>query len=157
MLIAIGILLALIIIVGLVALEAKRLRTSVISLAGAGLLFIIISFLFGSIEIGIGGIIAFGILIPLFFWALRQTVTEDITSRVKPEPNGIFVLVSVAAFIVVFLLVFFPLLGLPGSLLPVPKPVEGPVELSILREVFVLLAALAGVWAIMRKVGRRTK
>jgi hypothetical protein len=29
--------------------------------------------------------------------------------------------------------------------------------LSILREVLVLLAALAGVWAVIRKVGRKEK
>lgn len=153
MLVAIEVVLGLIIVAGFVALETKRLRTSVISLAVAGLFFLIASFLFDSIEVGIGAIVTFGVLIPLLLWALKRTTGEDITIRVRPGANDIFILVSVVAFIVVFLLVLFPLFGeLPSS---PPAPVEGPVGLSILREVFVLLAALAGVWAIIRKVGRR--
>ena len=153
MLVATEVLLGLIIVAGLVALETKRLRTSVISLAAAGLFFVIASFLFGSVEVGIGGIVAFAVLIPLLLWALKRTISEDVTIRVRPGPNDIFVLISAVAFIVVFLLVLFPLLGeLPS--LP-PEPVEGPVGLSILREIFVLVAAAAGVWAVVRKVGRR--
>ena len=155
MLTAIEILLGLVIIAGLVALEVKKLRISVISLAGAGLFFIIASFLFGSIEVSIGGIVAFGVLIPLLLWALKRTTGEDTTIRVRPGPNDIFVLVSVVAFIVVFLLVLLPLFGLPEFPPSPPAPVEGPVGLSILREVLVLLAALAGVWAVIRKVGRK--
>lgn len=157
MLVGIEVLLGLIIVAGLVALETKRLRTSVMALAAAGLFFIVASFLFGSVEVGIGGIVAFGILIPLLLWALRRTTGEDVTIRVRPGPNDIFVLISAAAFVVVFLLVFIPLLGLPEFPPSPPAPIEGPVGLSILREVFVLLAALVGVWAIVRKVGRREK
>ncbi len=157
MLTAIEILLGLVIIAGLVALEVKQLRISVISLAVAGLFFIIASFLFGSIEVSIGGIIAFGVLIPLLLWALKRTTGEDTTVRIRPVPNDIFVLVSVVAFIVVFLLVLLPLFGLPEFPPSPPTPVEGPAGLSILREVFVLLAASAGVWAVIRKVGRREK
>ena len=157
MLVGIEVLLGLVIVAGLVALEVKRLRTSVIALAAAGLFFVITSFLFGSIEVGVGGIVAFGVLIPLLLWALKRTTGEDVTIRVRPGPNDIFILVSVVVFIVVFLLVLLPLFGLPEFSLPPPAPVEGPVGLSILREVFVLLAALACVWAIIRKVGRRDK
>jgi hypothetical protein len=155
--IAIEVLLGLVIVGGLVALEAKSLRTSVMSLAVAGLFFVVAAFLFSSVEVGIGGIVAFGILIPLFLWALKRTMGEDITIKIRPGPNDIFVLISVVAFIVVFLLVLLPLLKLPVFLSPPPKPVEGPLGLSILREVLVLLAALAGVWAVIRKVGRRQK
>ena len=155
--IGIEIFIGLIIVAGLVALETKKLRTSVISLAAAGLFFVIVSFLFGSLEVGIGGIVAFGVLIPLLLWALKQTIGEDITIRIRPGPNDIFVLISAVAFVVVLLLVFFSLVGLPGIVSSPPAPVEGPIGLSILREVFVLLAALAGVWVIIRKVGRRDK
>jgi hypothetical protein len=155
--IGIEVLLGLIIVAGLVALETKKLRTSVISLAAAGLFFVIVSFLFGSLEVGIGGIVAFGVLIPLLLWALKRTIGEDITIRIRPGPNDIFVLISAVAFVVVLLLGFFSLVGLPGIISSPPPPVEGPVGLSILREVFVLLAALAGVWVIIRKVGRRDK
>ena len=157
MLTAIEILLGLVIIAGLVALEVKKLRISVISLAVAGLFFIIASLLFGSIEVGIGGIVTFGVLIPLLLWALKRTTDEDTTIRIRPGLNDIFVLVSVVAFIVVFLLVLLPLFGLPEFPPSPPAPVEGPVGLSILREVLVLLAASAGVWAVIRKVGRREK
>ena len=157
MLTAIEILLGLVIVAGLVTLEVKQLRMSVISLAVAGLFFIIASFLFGSIEVSIGGIVAFGVLIPLLLWALKRTTGEDTTIRVRPGPNDIFVLVSVVAFIIIFLLVFLPLFGLPEFPPSPPAPVEGPVGLSILREVLVLLAALAGVWAVIRKVGRKEK
>jgi len=151
----IQILLGLIIISGFIALEVKRLRISVMSLAAAGLLFVIVSFLFGSVEVGIGGIVAFGVLIPLLLWALKRTIGDDVTIRLRPGPNDIFVLVSVTAFIIVFLLVLLPLFGeLPST---PPAPVEGPMGLSILREVLVLLAALAGVWAVIRKEGRREK
>jgi hypothetical protein len=153
MLVGIEVLLGLVIVAGLVALEVKRLRTSVMALAAAGLSFVIVSFLFGSVEVGIGGIVAFGVLIPLLLWALKRTMGEDVAIRVKPGPNDIFVLLSAAVFMIAFLLVVFPLVGeLPLS---PPAPVEGPAGLSILREVAVLLAALAGVWAVIRKVGRR--
>jgi len=155
MLVAIEVLLGLVIVSGFVALEIKRLRASVMSLAAAGLFFVIVSFLFGSVEVGIGGIVAFGVLIPLFLWALKRTIGDDVTIRLRPGPNDIFVLVSAAAFIIVFLLVLLPLFGeLPST---PPAPVEGPMGLSILREVLVLLAALAGVWAVTRKEGRREK
>jgi len=153
MLVGIEFLLGLIIVAGLVALEVKKLRTSVMALAAAGLSFVIVSFLFGSVEVGIGGIVAFGVLIPLLLWALKRTMGEDVAIKVRPGPNDIFVLLSAAAFMVAFLLVVFPLVG-ELSLSP-PPPVEGPAGLSILREVAVLLAALAGVWAVIRKVGRR--
>jgi hypothetical protein len=155
MLTGIEILLGLIIVAGLVALEVKRLRTSVMSLAAAGLLFVIASFLFGSIEVGIGGIVAFGVLIPLLLWALKRTIGEDIAIRIRPGPNDIFVLISAVAFMIVFLLAVFSLF--PEFASPPPPPVEGSAGLSILREVLVLLAALASVWAVIRKVGRRDK
>jgi len=151
--IGIELVLGAIIVAGFVALEVKKLRTSVISLAVAGLFFVIACFLFGSVEVGIGGIVAFGVLIPLLLWALKRTMGEDVTIRVRPAPNDIFVLLSAAVFMIAFLLVVFPLVG-ELSLSP-PPPVEGPAGLSILRELVVLLAALAGVWAVIRKVGRR--
>jgi len=154
--IGIEILLGLIIVTGFVALEVKKLRTSVISLAAAGFFFIIASFVFGSLEVGVGGIIAFSILIPLLFWALKQTTGEDITIRIRPEPNDIFILISMAVFVIVCFLVVFPRLGI-AELGPPPAPIEGPAGLSILREVLVLLAAAAGIWAVIRKVGRREK
>ncbi len=154
--IGIEILIGLIIIAGLVALETKTLKTSVMSLAGAGFFFVIASFLFSSIEVAIGGIVTFAVVIPLFLWALRRTTPEDTTKRIETK-NDIFVLISVIAFIVVLLLVFLPLLDLPELVSPPPEPIEGPIGLSILREVLVLLAAAAGIWAIIRKIGRRQK
>ena len=154
--IGIEILIGLIIVAELVALETKTLKTSVMSLAGAGFFFVIASFLFSSIEVAIGGIVAFAVVIPLFLWALRRTTPEDTTNRIETK-NDVFVLISVIAFIVVLLLVFLPLLDLPELVSPPPEPIEGPIGLSILREVLVLLAAAAGIWAIIRKIGRRQK
>jgi len=154
--IGIEILIGLIIVAGFVALEAKRLRTSVVSIAVAGLFFIIASFFFGSLEVGLGGIVVFAALIPLLLWSLKRTTGEDITGRIRPGPSDIFALISIAAFIVVVLLAFSPLPGFLGSI-PSPEPVEGTAGLSILREIFVPLAALAGIWAVIRKVGRRDK
>ena len=151
--IAVKVLLSLVIIAGFVALEAKKLRMSVMSLAAAGLFFVVTAFLFGLVEVGIGGIVVFAVLVPLLLRALRQTEAEDVTVRLKTG-NDVFALVSVIAFIVVFFLVFLPL---PGLVAPPPEPVEGSPGLSILREVLVILAALAGVWAVMRKMGRREK
>lgn len=155
MLTAIEVLLGLMIVGGLVALEAKKLRTSVVVLATVGLFFVVASFLFGSIEVGVGGIVAFAVLVPLLLWALKRTMGEDMAIRVRPGPNDIFVLVSAAAFMIVFLLVAF--LVFPEFVSPPPPPVEGSATLSILREVLVVVAALAGVWVVIRKVGRRDK
>jgi cation transport ATPase len=155
MLIAIEVLLGLMIVGGLVALEVKKLRTSVMALAAIGLFFVVACFLFGSIEVGIGGIVAFAVLVPLLLWALKRTMGEDMAIRVRPGTNDIFVLVSVAAFMIVFLLVAF--LAFPEFVSPPPPPVEGSAGLSILREVLVVVAALAGVWVVIRKAGRRDK
>lgn len=151
--IAVKVLLSLAIIAGFVALEAKKLRMSVMSLAVAGLFFVVSTFLFGSGEVGIGGIVLFAVLVPLLLRALRQTEAEDVTVRLETG-NDVFTLVSVIAFIVVVLLAFLPL---PGLMSAPPAPVEGSAGLSILREVLVILTALAGVWAVMRKMGRREK
>ncbi len=150
--VAVNVLLGLMILAGLVALEMRNLRVAIYSLGAGGVLFIVISFLMGALEVGIGGVILVAILIPLLIWAVGRTTGEDTTARMRLEVNEIFVLISIVAFIVVLLVVIIPLFP---ELPSVPEAVEGPMGLSILREVLVLLAALAGVWAVLRLVGRR--
>ncbi len=157
MLVAIDILVGLAIVAGLIALESKRLKNSIALVAATGLIFVIASFLLGSAEVGIGSIVVFGILTPLLLQALKSTTDKDITltPKRKTTRNEIFALISAAAFTITFLIVSFSLLeGLPSL---APKPIEGHIGLSIIREVIVLLAALAGIWAIIRKTGRQDK
>jgi hypothetical protein len=157
MLVAIDILVGLIIVAGLIALESKRLKNSTTLVAVMGFIFVIASFLLGSAEVGIGSIVVFGILTPLLFQALKSTTDKDstITPKSKTTHSEIFVLISAAAFTITFLIISFSLFeGLPPL---APSPIESHIGLSIIREVIVLLAALAGTWAIIRKTGRQDK
>jgi len=153
MLIAIEVFLVLAIVAGIVALEIPGLKRAVAALAAGGLFFVIGCFLLGSVEVGVAGAIALGLLVSLLLWALRRTTSKDSTVKAKVESSDIFLLVSVVVFAAVLLAVVIPLFG--GLSARPPAPVEGPVGLSMLKEALVVLAVLAGIWAVTRKVGRR--
>jgi|GEM_PF-1576953 len=142
---------------GIVALEARDLRTSLAALALAGIGLIVALFLLGAIEVGIATIMALPVVVGLVTWALRRTENRDATAGVRLDGNGLLTLAALLAFAALFLLVVIPLLG-PDWLPGVPPQLdEGPSSVAIVREVLVLLAAGVAVWAMARTVGRRNR
>ncbi len=137
-------------IAGLVALESRRGRVSVMAIGAAFGFFAIAMFLNGAIEVGIGAVAGGTALVAVLNWAFKHTVETDALPRLPAGGAGVLSIVSLIALAVVIFLAARMYAG--GA--PVEASVHG-ADWGLLREALVILAALAAVWAMLRKSGRR--
>jgi hypothetical protein len=138
-------------IAGLVALETRRGRVSVIAIGAAFALFAIAMFLEGAIEVGVGAIVAGAVLAAVLNYAFKRTVDYDPLPAFPGGGAGVFAIVLLVALAVV---VFLAARTYGGGVAAGAVAHEG-AQWGLLREAVVILAALAAVWAMLRKSGRR--
>ena len=138
-------------IAGVVALETRRGRVSVIAIGGAFAFFAIAMFLKGAVEVGVGAVIAGAALVMVLNWAFTRTVDSDPLPGFPAGGSGILAVAALIALAVAILLAARMYAG--GA--PIDVASHEGVQWGLLREVVVVLAALAAVWAMLRKSGRR--
>ena len=138
-------------VAGIAALELRQSRASVVAVGVAFALVAIAMFVVGAIEVGVGVVVAGAVLCAVLSWGFSRTVQRDELPALPSGATGVLALASVALFAVVFVLAAAPLTG--------SAPAGGGEAhggfLGLLREVLVVVAALAAIWAMLRKSGRR--
>jgi hypothetical protein len=139
-------------IAGLVALEMRQARASVAALGAAFILVAIAMFVLGAVEVGVGVVVAGVVLVAVFSWGFRRTVQSDALPALQSGASGVLAIVTVVLFAIVVFVAARPLLG--GSGFGAGAPHTGS-SVGLLREAIVIVAALAAVWAMLRKSGRR--
>jgi hypothetical protein len=139
-------------IAGLVALEMRRGRSSVIAIGAAFAFFAIAMFLKGAVEVGAGAIVAGVVIVVVLNWAFKRTVDHDALPALPSGGTGVLAVVALVALAAAIFLAAGTLLGGASA---AGTDTHGGVQWGLLREVVVILAALAAVWAMVRKSGRR--
>ena len=139
-------------VAGLIALEMRQARASVAALGVAFLLVGVAMFIMGALEVGVGVVVAGVVLVAVVSWGFKRTVQHDALPALPGGASGVAALVSVVLFaVVVFMAVgaFFGATSVTGS------EAHTGAAVGLLREALVVVAALAAVWAMLRKTGRR--
>jgi len=139
-------------VAGVVALETRRTTVSVAAIAAAIGLFAIAMGVAGALEVAIGGAVAAFAVAMLFRWAFNRTGGDDTVARMTrgaPAALG-------ALTLVVFVVVAFVALGQYAAVeVAAESGVDGAGAMGLVREALVVVAAVAGIWAMMRGTGRR--
>jgi hypothetical protein len=136
---------------GLVALEVRRSSAALAALGAAFALFAAAMFVMGAIEVAVGAIVAGVAVLAVLRWGFKKTVELDTLPALPGGGTGALVIACVVLFVVVLFLVARPYFGMA------PVAAEGGHaggSIGLLREVLVVVAALAAVWAMLRKSGR---
>jgi hypothetical protein len=135
---------------GLVALEMRQARASLIAIGAAFVLFAVGMFVAGAVEVGVGALVGGAALVAVLHWGFTRTSGEDTLPRLPQGSSAVLAAVALVAFVVV---VALTARALPAGTAPAGAGEGGHV--GLLREALVILAALAGIWAMLRKSGRR--
>ncbi len=138
-------------IAGLVALEMRQAKASVAALGAAFVLVAVAMFVFGAVEVGIGVVLAGAVLVFVLQWGFRKTVNGDSLPALPRGATGVLAIISVILFAIVLFVAARPYFD---SMPPAGAGSHGGY-VGLLREVLVIVAALAAVWAMLRKSGRR--
>lgn len=138
-------------VAGVVALEMKELKTSLLAVGAAIVLFAIGMFVAGAAEVGIGALVAAAVLLPLWRRAFARVGGRDEVTGFDRSSAGVLAAVALVVFAVLLFLAFGRVA--PGA--PLVESESAGGQLGLLRELLVVCAALAGVWAMVRKTGRR--
>jgi len=147
----VGIVLLVSAVAGIVALEMKELKTSLLAVGAAIVLFAIGMFVARAAEVGIGALVAAAVVLPLWRKAFARIGGRDEVPGF--DRSGAGVLSGVA--LVVFAVVLFVVLGRVAPGAPLVESESAGGQVGLLRELLVVCAALAAVWAMLRKTGRR--
>jgi len=139
-------------IAGLVSLEMRQARATVVAVGAAFGFVAVAMFLAGATEVGVGVIVAGAVLVAVLNWAFRRTVQRDELPALPAGAAGILAIASVAVFAVVLFLAASQLFG---GVSPAEVETHSGARVGLLREALVVIAALAAVWAMLRKSGRR--
>jgi len=147
----VAVLLVLAAVAGVAALEMRELKKSLYAAGAALVLFAVGMFIAGAVEVGTGALVAAAVLLPLWRNAFARIGGRDQVSGFDRSGAGVLVLVA----LLVLAVVLFVVLGrmAPGASLAAGESAGGHV--GLLRELLVVAAALAAVWAMLRKTGRR--
>ena len=138
-------------VAGLVALEMRRATATLAALGAAFLLFAIAMFVMGALEVGVGAIVGGVVVLAVLRWGFRKTVEIDPLPALPRGGAGALVIACVVLFALVLFLVARPYFGMA----PATVGAHAGGSVGLLREVLVVVAALAAVWAMLRKSGRR--
>ena len=149
---AVSVLLVLSAIAGVAALELRQLKMSLVATGVALGLFAVAMFVVGAVEVGVGAVVAVVVVLGVMKWAIGRTGAKDTVPAFGEGAGSVLAVVTVVAFVIVALLVL-------RGYCPV-EPIaatggEAASHVGLLREGVVVVAALAAVWAMLRKTGRR--
>ncbi|MBN1856530.1 MAG: hypothetical protein JW846_06240 [Dehalococcoidia bacterium] len=148
----VSVLFVLIAIAGVVALQVRQAKWTIVSMGVALGLFAVAMFVLGAVEVGIGAILAAVALLLVLRWGVAHTGPDDSVPAFAEGFGMVFAVVSLVAFTVVAIVI-------ARGYLPVDSMAQlGGEEgsgVGLLREGLVIATALAAVWAMLRKRGRR--
>lgn len=149
---AVSVLLVLSAIAGVAALELRQLKMSLVATGVALGLFAVAMFVVGAVEVGVGAVVAAVVVLGVMRWAIGRTGARDTVPAFGEGTGSVLAVVTVVAFVIVVLLVlrgYCPVetIAVTGG--------EAGSHVGLLREVIVVVSALAAVWAMLRKTGRR--
>ena len=146
------VILAVALLAGIAALEIRNARVCVVAVAVAVGAYAVASAAAGALEVAVGAALAAIALALLFRWAFNRTGGGDTVARMPQGAPAVLGFLT----LVVFVAVAFVVMAQSAGAAPVPGAAAGDgVGIGLLREAMVILAAAAGVWAMMRGTGRR--
>jgi len=146
------VLLALSAVVGVIVLESRQMRALPLLAGTALVLFAAAMFVARAVEVAVGAVIAGGVLVVVLQWGVSKTLPRDEVPAFYGGMVGLGSALTLIAFIVVGLLTVLNVSG-PGAVESAGH--SGGAAASLLREVLVIAAAVAAVWAMLRRTGRR--
>ncbi len=147
----VAVLLVLAAVAGVAALEMRELKKSLYAAGAALVLFAVGMFLAGAVEVGVGALVAAAVLLPLWRNAFARIGGRDEVSGFDRSTAGVLAAVA----LVVLAVVLFVVLGRMAPGAPLAEGESAGSQVGLLRELLVVAAALAAVWAMLRKTGRR--
>ena len=139
-------------IAGVAALELRRGKASVIALGAALGFFAVGMLMMGAVEVGVGVFVAGAVLMLAFNWAYGRAGENDSLPALPSGSGSVLAVVALIAVAVAAYLVAPVLIGITHA---GDGQLHAGLQVGLLREVFVVLAAAAAVWAMLRKTGRR--
>jgi hypothetical protein len=147
-----AVVLAAALVTGIVALEMRRAVASVVAVAVALALFAIAMAVAGALEVAVGGIVSAVVLALVFRWAFGRTGGDDTVGRMLKGAPAALGLATLVGFVIIALAV---LQQNPLAAAGAETAGEASGGIGLLREALVVIAAAAGIWAMMRSTGRR--
>ncbi|TFH35783.1 MAG: hypothetical protein E4G93_03185 [Dehalococcoidia bacterium] len=138
-------------VAGLMSLEMRQARASVAAIGAAFGFVAVAMFVSGAAEVGVGVIAGGAVLVVVLNWGFKRTVQQDALPAFPAGAAGILAIVSLIAFAA---MLFVAARQFSGGALPGGAEAHG-TKVGLLREAVVVIAALAAVWAMLRKSGRR--
>lgn len=139
-------------VAGVAALELRRGRASTIALGAAVGFFAVAMLIAGAFEVGVGAFVAGAVLLLVFNWGIGRTAQDDPLPALPSGTTAVLAVIALLGFVVAAVLVAPALTGLGSGVSGVSH--QG-AHIGLLRELVVILAAVAAVWAMLRKAGRR--
>jgi len=139
-------------VLGLGALEARSMKLVRALVAAAFVVFAAAMFVAGATEVGVGVVVAGIIVVVLLGWGVGKTGGTDSVAAFASGTSTLTGIVTLAAFLVA------SWLALRGLTIPAGSTAVAHSDASLvglLREVLVVVAAAAAVWAMLRATGRR--
>jgi hypothetical protein len=119
-----------------------------------GLAFVVFAgamFAAGASEVGVGAIAGGLALFLLLGWAVKRTGNPDAVAAFASGTSAMTGVVTIVAFLAAAYLAVDGLgVGIAGGSVS-----HAALSVGLVREVLVIVAALAAVWAMLRATGRR--
>ena len=137
---------------GLGALEARSMKLVRALVAAAFVACAAAMFVAGATEVGVGVIVAGITVVVLLGWGVGRTAAMDIVAAYASGTSAMTGIATLAAFLVASWLALTGLTFPAGTTTAVHSDAS---VVGLLREVLVVVAAAAAVWAMLRATGRR--
>lgn len=138
-------------IAGLAALELRQAKMTVIAVGAAFLLVAVAMFMLGAVEVGVGAIIGGLVVAVVLRWGFVKTSEGDALPSVHGGATGALAIAGVVLFAVVLFVAVRPFFADGAAV----ADAHAGIQVGLLREALVIVAALGAVWAMLRKSGRR--
>ncbi len=147
-----AVILAIALVAGVLALELRRAVICIAAITAAVGAFAIAMAVVGALEVAIGAALAAVAIALLFRWAVKRTGGDDVVARLPQGAPAALGVLTIAAFLVIAFVILSQSAGIAPT---APATVEDGSGIGLLREGAVIVAAAAGIWAMMRGTGRR--
>ncbi|MFW6102700.1 MAG: hypothetical protein ACOC7M_00235 [Chloroflexota bacterium] len=147
-----AVILAIALVAGVFALEMQRAVICIVAITAAVGAFAVAMAVAGALEVAVGAALAAVVVALLFRWAFKRTGGDDVVARLPQGAPAALGVVTIAAFLVIAFVVLSQSVGTAPA---APATVEAGAGIGLLREGAVIVAAAAGIWAMLRGTGRR--
>ena len=138
-------------VLGIGALEARNMKMVRILVGLAFVVFAGAMFAAGAAEVGVGAIAGGVAVFLLLGWGVKRTGEADVVAAFASGTSAMTGIVTIVAFLAA---AYLAVDGLGVGIMS-GSPSQGGLSVGLVREVLVVVAALAAVWAMLRATGRR--